>query len=919
MRHRPTLYIGIGGTGCRTLVEIQKYFQDEFGDGNIPEYIRFIGIDTDSFPEAEYVQKFFCVAYGTMSPKDYYKSKKENNTGECDWYPNNPDLLPGLGCGTASNRSNARFLLEMDSYRLMSYIRSTLSELSNIAMYEFNTREVDVRFVISLAGGTGSGMLIPLAVMISQYENTILYGYSLLQGFLRKYDLADRRITNSFMNCYAATLELDYIQHATEDSPFKIKICNIDFTVKDQLFKEFYMVESTDGTGRVVNHYKDLLKMLSLSMYSASFEYDPKTSIKDGIRTGLFNFENKIGWLCSLGGCEITYKGAEAAILQSYVDSRKIISQLVENGDEDIKVINTMMFSGIYGTDEPEYWGHLKDKLQLPRNIEGVDFRLTSSRLENIKEQIKIAREPIDLSDRSSEIKLYVGNNYNLPNLEKLFTALETELPSILAKLRKQKSSIQKSLETVLELIDDTYLAMTRWRGLFLAFMPEKKEANIIALENQVKKAIMLQQEIALREYVVGKIEQISVEVRTQKTKCQVLYAQLQTLDLQIENDMDNQLLKLRKEGSFIKHDISYAYWKTRQAQAQAQEISLPDRFISILLECDDICEIKDRLLQVTYDSPEVQYFRDVIIEDAIDSLPEIYKSGIIRFLSTSVNRMLALDRRGLMIGASTIHNGILTVYSNKQIPSLAKDMEQISGFTTNMRLNHSSASGLKDRIILSYYEGGVLPYCIKAFTPEMIAKEYKEALESGRYNPHIDTKLFETIKALDYSLAPKFSTKYSIVPSVSSLDPKPEEIHPDQVILKEKTRYKVFISAKSADYAYAEQVYDFLVERNLSVFLACRELKRIGEAEYALAIDAALDDTEHMIVILSSPEYAKSKWVQYEWSTFENDKKSGYREGNLLVIKHPEVEQKKLPPALRHKETFLFDSYKESLCHYLR
>jgi hypothetical protein len=212
-----------------------------------------------------------------------------------------------------------------------------------------------------------------------------------------------------------------------------------------------------------------------------------------------------------------------------------------------------------------------------------------------------------------------------------------------------------------------------------------------------------------------------------------------------------------------------------------------------------------------------------------------------------------------------------------------------------------------------------VLPYCIKAFTPEMIAKEYKEALESGRYNPHIDAKLFETIKALDYSLAPKFSTKYSIVPSVSSLDPKPEEIHPDQVILNEKTRYKVFISAKSADYAYAEQVYDFLVERNLSVFLACRELKRIGEAEYALAIDAALDDTEHMIVILSSPEYAKSKWVQYEWSTFENDKKSGYREGNLLVIKHPEVEQKKLPPALRHKETFLFDSYKESLCHYLR
>ena len=72
------------------------------------------------------------------------------------------------------------------------------------------------------------------------------------------------------------------------------------------------------------------------------------------------------------------------------------------------------------------------------------------------------------------------------------------------------------------------------------------------------------------------------------------------------------------------------------------------------------------------------------------------------------------------------------------------------------------------------------------------------------------------------------------------------------------------------------------------------------------------------MIVLLSSPDHARSKWVQYEWSTFENDKKSGYREGNLLVIKLPGVEQRKLPPGLRHKETFILDSYKDSLLYYL-
>jgi len=53
--------------------------------------------------------------------------------------------------------------------------------------------------------------------------------------------------------------------------------------------------------------------------------------------------------------------------------------------------------------------------------------------------------------------------------------------------------------------------------------------------------------------------------------------------------------------------------------------------------------------------------------------------------------------------------------------------------------------------------------------------------------------------------------------------------------------KYNVFISSKSEDYHLAEQVYNFLKQKGLNVFLASRELDQIGEAQYANMIDEAI------------------------------------------------------------------------------
>lgn len=133
---------------------------------------------------------------------------------------------------------------------------------------------------------------------------------------------------------------------------------------------------------------------------------------------------------------------------------------------------------------------------------------------------------------------------------------------------------------------------------------------------------------------------------------------------------------------------------------------------------------------------------------------------------------------------------------------------------------------------------------------------------------------------------------------------------------MTQEKKYDVFISSKSEDYPIAEQVYDFLHSKGLSVFLASKKLDEIGEAQYALAIDEAIDQSNHMLVVASSIDYIYSRWIQYEWSIFSNDLKSGYKTGNLLTILSPRVLLKDLPASLRHQQSFSFKDYQKVLAY---
>ena len=117
-----------------------------------------------------------------------------------------------------------------------------------------------------------------------------------------------------------------------------------------------------------------------------------------------------------------------------------------------------------------------------------------------------------------------------------------------------------------------------------------------------------------------------------------------------------------------------------------------------------------------------------------------------------------------------------------------------------------------------------------------------------------------------------------------------------------------VFISFKSADIALAEALYHFLISKGLSVFLSSESLPQLGSSDYRKAIDKALDECKHMIVVSSKVEYLNSSWVEAEWGFYIGEKRAGRKTGNILTVITNDIAIKDLPASLRYYQVIFFD-----------
>ena len=72
----PTIYIGLGGTGVKSIAHTKKMYEDEFGIGNIPEQVAFIAIDSDpmilDMTVTDMSENYIDLNNACVDPKEYY-------------------------------------------------------------------------------------------------------------------------------------------------------------------------------------------------------------------------------------------------------------------------------------------------------------------------------------------------------------------------------------------------------------------------------------------------------------------------------------------------------------------------------------------------------------------------------------------------------------------------------------------------------------------------------------------------------------------------------------------------------------------------------------------------------------------------------------------------------------------------------
>ena len=131
--------------------------------------------------------------------------------------------------------------------------------------------------------------------------------------------------------------------------------------------------------------------------------------------------------------------------------------------------------------------------------------------------------------------------------------------------------------------------------------------------------------------------------------------------------------------------------------------------------------------------------------------------------------------------------------------------------------------------------------------------------------------------------------------------------------------KYDVFISCKREDYKKAENISAFINKIGLSPFLASESLRMRGNSAYLDEIDKALDESQHLIVFCTKPEYTESTFVKEEWQSFRNEKISGRKSGNILSIIDDNIKIGQLPYGLRRYEVIPYSNYETVLGHYLK
>ena len=127
-----TLYVGLGGTGVKAIIQTKRYFAETYGKDKIPPVVAFLAIDTDNgVPNDDPVVKLEQDEIVSISVDDATKYY-QNNTDAFNWLPNeNVKALKRMTTGAGQVRTNGRFAATINYQTIKTRISQAVGKISD--------------------------------------------------------------------------------------------------------------------------------------------------------------------------------------------------------------------------------------------------------------------------------------------------------------------------------------------------------------------------------------------------------------------------------------------------------------------------------------------------------------------------------------------------------------------------------------------------------------------------------------------------------------------------------------------------------------------------------------------------------------------------------------------------------------------
>ncbi len=346
------LYIGIGGTGIKMLLELKKYFIDRFGA--VPPMVGLLGFDTDGGELDRSIR--------SSDGRDVTLGKDEKmhicvNAAEAmynhrpelfSWVPNgNKSAMRFLGeLGSGCIRSNGRVAFSINRRRIADVVNAKLVSISNamsnsdFELMSFATPEVHM--VFSLAGGTGSGMYIDMAYLMQDLIRGVhVTGYAITPSIFESLPAGSRRKPNA----YASFLELDYFMHRSLiNDPIELTYMDDKYTVNLPPFSDVVYIDNKMENGLTITNLKTLGEIVAPSLACASMDAGLKgATVRDNCRVmiplGDCDISNKKAWASGVGSFEIIYNSEVMSQMAQLNVGVELIDCLLQNSDDEVRLI----------------------------------------------------------------------------------------------------------------------------------------------------------------------------------------------------------------------------------------------------------------------------------------------------------------------------------------------------------------------------------------------------------------------------------------------------------------------------------------------------------------------------------------------------------------------------------------------------